>query len=375
MRNVDLEELQDLLRQMPVMVDMHPLSLAFLPSEVGVFEEPWQIISELDSPTLQPTNPMLATRVESALQYRLPSVYCTHDPLTTELNKVLLKRYDFIKVSMLYQSQIADEIAQRADVETIVLMLVDGLSYADVAGRKATRHHQHETDYELRPVLVDGVSITEQGMVRIIGNPPLVQRLFDAGFHVCLGFTYWERAEEPLTDRIFAGFGERVYKVKSFDEALSVLEDRELHNAFVQIVRTGLDGLAYRQRDTPNVKAAVEDIMDDWGQLVEVFETKDLRAWLYLVSDHGILWSHEHNLQVYEFSGADHPRHYEHAKSGEHTLNVEFEGREFAMLEYPYLRRQLQSNEWGVHGGLSFEESLVPFMGTELTGVCRNGLE
>jgi hypothetical protein len=41
-------------------------------------------------------------------------------------------------------------------------------------------------------------------------------------------------------------------------------------------------------------------------------------------------------------------------------LTVEFDGKEFAMLEYPYLRRDLRTNEWGVHGGLSFEESVVP---------------
>jgi hypothetical protein len=44
------------------------------------------------------------------------------------------------------------------------------------------------------------------------------------------------------------------------------------------------------------------------------------------------------------------------------VLNVEFEGKEFALLEYPYLRRDLRANEWGVHGGLSFEESVVPLL-------------
>jgi hypothetical protein len=67
-------------------------------------------------------------------------------------------------------------------------------------------------------------------------------------------------------------------------------------------------------------------------------------------------------LQVYEFSNADHPRHYEHSKRSQHVLNVEFEGKEFALLEYPYLRRDLRANEWGVHGGLSFEESVVPLL-------------
>ncbi len=356
MQEVDLTELQDLLRQMPVMAQVHPLSLAFLPEEVRIFEKAWQMAAELDMPTPQPLKPMLSTQIEPALRHRFPSIRCVHDPLTTDLNRVLLKRYDFIKAHLLCQSQVADEIVRRADTEAVVLVLVDGLSYADMK-RHAENWLPHVT-----PVLVDGVSVTEQGMVRIIGKPPLAQRLFDTGFHRALGFTYWQRAEEPLTDRLFTGFGDGVHKVKSFDEVLAILEGEELRGTFVQIVRIGLDSTAHRQREMPNVAAMVADILTDFERLKGVFERKGVSVWLHLISDHGILWAHEHNLQVYEFSGADHPRHYEHAKQGEHILNVEFEGKEFALLEYPYLRRELRSNEWGVHGGLSFEESVVPWL-------------
>jgi hypothetical protein len=341
---------------MPVMVEMHPLSLAFLPEDVQIFEDAWQMATGLDMPTPQPTTPMLTLRIEPALQHRLPAVRCTHDPLTTELNRVLLKRYDFIKANMLCQSQIADEIARSAGSATVVLMLVDGLAYADVM-----RHAPRWLSRPI-PVLVDGVSTTEQGMMRIVGKPPLAQRLFDAGFRQLLGFTYWERAEEPLTDRLFAGFGDRVRKVKSFDDVLAALEGENLIGAFVQIVRTGLDSAAHRQREKPDVAAMTQEVLTDFERLAILLERKGVSAQLYLTSDHGILWAHEHNLQVYEFSNADHSRHYEHEKRSQHVLNVEFEGKAFALLEYPYLRRELRANEWGVHGGLSFEESLVPLI-------------
>jgi hypothetical protein len=356
MRNVDLSELQDLLRQMPVMVEMHPLSLAFLPDDVRIFENAWQMVAELDMPMSQPTRPMLTPEIEPALQHRLPAARCTHDPLTTELNRVLLKRYGFIKANMLCQSQIANEIVHHANSEVVVLMLVDGLSYADV------KQHAPQWLSHTVPVLVDGVSITEQGMIRIVGKPPLAQRLFDVGFHQLLGFTYWERAGEPLTDRVFTGFGDRVHKVKSFEDVLAALDGEKLSGTFVQIVRMGLDGAAHRQREKPNVAAIVADIFVDFERLTTLFERKGISAQLYLTSDHGILWAHEHTLQVYEFSNADHPRHYEHSKRSQHVLNVEFEGKEFALLEYPYLRRDLRANEWGVHGGLSFEESVVPLL-------------
>lgn len=356
MRNADLRELQDILRQMPVMVEMNPLSLAFLSEDVRVFDNAWQMVAELDAPIPQPTKPMLAMCIEQALQHRLPTIRCVHDPLTRDLNRVLLKRYDFIKANMLCQSQIADKIVCQADTEAIALMLVDGLSYDDI------KRYAPEWLPYITPVLVDGASVTEQGMIRIIGKPPLVYRLFDMGFRTYLGFTYWERSQEPLTNRLFTGFGNHVHKVRSFDEVLAAIENAELRGAFVQIVRTGLDSIAHRQREAPNVAAMVSGIFSNFQRLIEIFKHKGVSAWVYLVSDHGILWAHEHNFQIYEFSSAEHPRHYEHAKSGEHTLIIEFEGKEFALLEYPYLRRRLRSNEWGVHGGLSFEESIVPLL-------------
>jgi len=357
MREVELEELRDLLRQAPVMVDMQPLTLAFLPKDVQKFEQARELVATLDMPTTQPTKPMIATEIEPAFQHRMPAVRCTHDPLTTELNRVLLKRYDFIQANMLRQSQVADEIVRPADLEAVALMLVDGLSYAEV------RRHATVWLGSATPILVDGISITEHGMLRIIGNPPLAMRLFDMGFQRALGFTYWERAAEPLTDRIFAGFGDRVHKVKSFDEALGRLEKEALRGAFVQIIRMGLDGVAHHYRETPNIKAMVCDIFGDFERLMRVFESNGISAWLHLTSDHGLLWTREHNLQRYEFGDVEHLRHYEHAKRGEHVLEVEFEGKEFAMLEYPYLRRELRTNEWGAHGGLSFEESVVPWVG------------
>jgi hypothetical protein len=132
MRTVNLTELQDILRQAPVMVEIHPLSLAFLSEDVRLYADAWQMAAALDMPTPQPTEPMLAIGIESSLLHRLPAVRCAHDPLTTELNRVLLKRYEVIRANMLCQSQLADRIVREADAETIILMLVDGLAYADV---------------------------------------------------------------------------------------------------------------------------------------------------------------------------------------------------------------------------------------------------
>ncbi len=322
-----------------------------------VFQQARDLMVYLDTPDPQPTLPMLALQVEPSLCYRLPAFRCSHDPLTSELNRILLKRYPFIQKLLPLQSQIAEEISRRMEGEVAILMLVDGLSYADYkqyAPREWLPYGQ--------PILVDGVSVTEQGMLRMIGSPPLAYRLFDYGFRHFLGFTYWEREQDPLTQRLFAGFGDQVQRVRSLDQVLDTLERENLRDAFVQIIRTGTDQIAHRHRETPNAAHIVEEVFRDAARLVSLVRRKGLTGTLDILSDHGILWAHEHRLIEYEFGSAESPRYYEHARRGDYILNVEFEGKEFALLAYPYLRRSLRANEWGVHGGLSYEESVVPWV-------------
>ncbi len=358
MREVGLEDLRTFLNQMPLMVEMrHPLSLVFLDEEVKVYADAWEMRADLDSPELQEPLPMLALRVEPALRYRFPSFRCQHDPLTSELNHVLLPRYDFIKKYLLCQSQIATEILSRADAEAILLILVDGLSYEDIK-QYASSWLSYTT-----PVLVDGVSITTQGMRRIVGELPLARRLFEKGAYRPIGFTYWERSQEPLTNQIFTGFGDKTYKVRAFEEILDMLKNQDLRGTYIQIVRMGLDGASHRHWDKPQIPAAVSAILADFERMIDLYKAKGLYAHLYLTSDHGILWASEHELQVFEENpSAESPRYYEYPKQTPFTLNVQFDGESFAVLVYPYLRRRLRANEWGVHGGLSFQESIIPLI-------------
>lgn len=362
-REISLEALRELLTQMPLMVEMHPLTLAFLPEEVVVFERPQDLIAALDTPEPQPLRPMLTLEVDHSLVYRLPAFRCLHDPFTTELNTVLLKRYRLVRSLMLLQSQVSGEILQQIEGDVAILMLVDGLSFADYrryAPQKWLTYGQ--------PILVDGASVTDQGMLRIIGSPPLAYRLFDYGFRRFLGFTYWEREKDLLTDRLFTGFGDRVYKVRSLEQILEILELGDLKETFVQIVCAGTDQVAHRHRERPNVAHIVREFFQNVDTLVNLVQRKGLSGTLDIISDHGILWSYEHRLTEYEMSSSEHPRYYEHARQSDYVLNVEFERREFALLAYPYIRRPLRANEWGVHGGLSFEESVVPWIHYSISG-------
>lgn len=363
-REISLEELKSLLTQMPLMVEMNPLSLAFLPEEVRVFHQVRDLIAYLDAPDPQPSQPMLALQVEPSLAYRLPAFRCPYDPLTTDLNRVLLRRYPLIRSLILLQSQVSGEILRQIEGDVAILMLVDGLSYADYK-----RYAPQEWRFRGQPVLVDGASVTDQGMLRTIGLPPLAYRLFERGFRCFLGFTYWEREQNPLTDRLFAGFGDRVHRVRSLEQVIEILEKEDLRDAFVQIVHVGTDQVAHQHRERPDVAHIVQEIFRDATALVSLVRRRGLTGTLDITSDHGILWAYEHQLTEYEFSSTGSPRYYEHARQSDRVLNVEFEGKEFALLVYPYLRRSLRASEWGVHGGLSFEESVVPWIHYFIGGI------
>lgn len=213
------------------------------------------------------------------------------------------------------------------------------------------------------PCFVDGVSITEHGMRRIVGEPTIAFQLAELGYKRSFGFSYWELTNNELTDKLFAGITEGVQRVKSFGEVLEQLPKLPLEGSFVQIVRQGLDQVGHRYLDLPNIVATVQQIFDELQQIQRCFAEKDLTATIFLTADHGILWSHEHNLKLYE-AGSSHvpPRYYEGLRSGEGIWHVQFEGNDFSVLTYPFVRRRLRSDEWGVHGGLSFEESFVPLV-------------
>jgi hypothetical protein len=144
---------------------------------------------------------------------------------------------------------------------------------------------------------------------------------------------------------------------------LKALDKLPLEGSFVLIVREGLDQLCHRHRDQPDVEATVQQLGNEFLVLAQRVRERGVSATLFLTADHGILWRHEHNLRIYGVSSGNvPPRYYEGLISGELLWRVNFLGNDYSLLAYPFIRRQLRSTEWGVHGGLSFEESFVPLV-------------
>ncbi|MBC8263374.1 MAG: hypothetical protein H8E47_04535 [Anaerolineales bacterium] len=367
---MSLDDLLTLLDCTPVIAEIPPVSICYLPEDVTVLASAAEAAWQLDAP-----EPMLPGRLlitASDIQYadRFPHVRCDHDPFTPALNTILFDRYDDIASRMLCQSQAVERIVVEAgQYDFVILFLVDGLSYQDV------RSWADSTDQllSIEPCLVDVPTLTRVAFPNLIGDPPVAVRLFDAGYHHRLGFTYWMREDNQLTDRLFHTIAE-VKKIGHFSQILATLR-RHLSNpgqrkSYGQIMRTGLDGYAHAQKRRPPIAAIVEEVRREFEQLTalcgELCSELGLRACLYLTADHGILWRDEFEPKVIgDAPGKSSPRWcgwrdlYHQRDKGRRFL---IDGEEYYCLDFPKLRRPLRIDEQGVHGGISFQESIVPFI-------------
>lgn len=365
-----LDDLLNLLNDTPVIADIHLISICYLPEDVTVLNSAAEAAWLLDDP--EPTLPrrLLITTSDTQYDGRFPHVRCDHDPFTPALNAVLFDRYDKIAPQMLCQSQVAERIvADASKHDLIILFLVDGLSYQDV------HNWADPTDQTLsvEPCLVDVPTLTRVAFPNLIGVPPLPMRLFDAGYHHRLGFTYWTREDNQLTDRLFHPIAE-VKKIGHFPQILATLRshlsDASQRKSYVQIVRTGLDGYAHAQKRRPPIAAIVEEVRQEFEQLTalcgRLCSELGLRACVYLTADHGILWRYEFEPKIVgDAPGKSSPRWcgwrdlYHQRDKGRRFL---IDGEEYYCLGFPRLRRPLRIDEQGIHGGISFQESIVPFI-------------
>jgi hypothetical protein len=374
-----LEELLTLLDITPVIADIHPVSLCFLPEGVVVLESAAEAAWLLDEP--QPLLPqrILITGADPFYRTRFPSIRCNHNPFTPDLNRILFDRFDEVAARMLCQSEVAGRIAANAEhSDVIVLFLVDGLSYQDVRDWLALS----DVPLTVEPCLVDGPTLTQVAFPNVIGDRPLAVRLFDLGFHNRLGFTYWTRQDNRLTERLFRTIP-RVHKAGDFLEILTILRNylggMSGGKCYVQIVRAGLDGYAHGQKRKPPEDAIVAEVQQEFRMVGDLCQELSLRARLYLTADHGILWRDKFEPQVIGSApGKSSPRwcdwrelYYQEDKGRCFLVDDE----EYYCLGFPKLRRPLRIDEQGVHGGISYQESVVPFAKLEIMPTSVGGME
>ena len=366
-----IEELDLLLDARPIMAEVHPASLLYLRAVPHVINDPVEMLQMLDAPSLAPEERCLlfsknignsfpgqneAQNALKILASRLPNISVAHDPFGAGLNALLPGGYEFLRSQMLCQSGLAEQITQEAaslnpQHDRVVTLWVDGLSYAEARDFPGCE-----------PCLVDGPTITPSGFDRLVGDPPLAARLLQMGFTNRLGFSYWQREDNNLANHLFRGIAQ-MHRARGFDDVLRVLDAQELRGAYIQIVRDGLDHLSHaRQRETPAVEASVTQLHSHLMRLTDVLKSKPGRTLLYVASDHGLLWKHKAALQPLETaSRSTPPRYYDYNPQNGHTTPLSWNDTTTHALHFPITRRALAIDEAGCHGGLSYEESIIPF--------------
>jgi len=369
--SVALTDLEDALRIAPVMGQFHPLTPIALAQEVDIISAPEKLVEELDALAPHVERPILVSRLKARFKSRFLVLSYAACPPAEAINQYLSHRVELAQKSLITSHTIADQIIadiREKQYKTVMLLLVDGLSYADVIDWP--EHPQ--------PCFIDGPSITfsrmpdgqidpKVGFPSIIGTPPLSRRLIDYGLPHSRGFSYWERAQNDVSEKLFAGVP--LQKVNGLVESFDELEKLNLNGFYIQMVREGLDGLAHGRREVSQseIEATVKAIHQDFRYLIELATKKEVRGAIYLVADHGLLWKNQHNWQTIGTGSTRRPRYtVDNPNQPEYTTHFSTELQEFYLWHYPYLGRAIRANDSGVHGGLSYWESIVPFIRVEV---------
>jgi len=254
-------------------------------------------------------------------------------------------------------ARILQEAAQKAVPDFIVLMIVDGLSYFDLPDGTDTK-----------PCLVDGVSTTEFGYRQVIGSPDVARRLFEIGYHKQLAFTYFPLNTNILAQHLHTPFSNsRVIRVRAFEEVMARLRREKMRRGYIQVSVAGLDQLCHSHRDRPPREHYLGEILSRFEGLLDCLKSKGRPILGCMTADHGILWRDEIEDQmeiVHDLFSEDvrSPRYVRGRLLRDYGRCCECMGQNYTLLRYPCLTRNLKNNEWGIHGGISAWESVVPLL-------------
>lgn len=286
-----------------------------------------------------------------------PCFNCLTRPDPYDLSDKLFERFDQAANVLPTQREIAGLVASTArqyDPAIIVLIIVDGLSYYDLP-----------EDTDAIPCLVDGITITQYGYRQAVGKPSLSRRLFALGYTQQLGFTYFADSNELARD-LHNTFSEtQRIRVRSFEEILECIEQSSMSRGYIQITLSGLDQICHSHQDRPPREHYLQIILQRYQQLFECLQNKVSRALLCLTADHGIMWRDHTQERLEVITDIFHedvrsPRYIKGSLLRSYGKCCVCDGIRYTLLRYPFVTRSFRNNEWGMHGGISAWESIVP---------------
>jgi hypothetical protein len=307
-------------------------------------------------------------RREYAIAHLDPWPFPVHEihnrPNDKRISKALFENFD-LAGQVLYKQQdiskLIEEKAQAIDANIILLMIADGLSYYDLP-----------VSEDIYPCLVNGVSTTQYGYRSVLGKPHLARRLFTLGYKETFAFSYYQPGGDNLSNDLHELFSERQFhRVKEFSDVINFIKDQHLNRAYLQVVTTGLDHLCHHHHDRPPLDYYLRQLLARFEQMVDLLQKRFGSVLACLTADHGILWRDrlESDVQIandlYQ-EDVYHPRYLSGAIYRPYTKHIKSLGQSVSLLAYPWMTRRFRNDEWGVHGGISAWESIVPLIFRQL---------
>lgn len=343
-------------------LDAYPAAFAGNPLNLLLLDNACPITSGraylrcLDGPELMQARREYLAQGDTAWPF--PRIEVDGRPDPWQVSQRLFARFDEAKDVLPDQYDIARLIEVRAralEPDVVLFAIADGLSYYDLPEEMGAQ-----------PCLVRGVTTTEYGYRAAVGSPSLSRRLFKIGYQNQMGYTYYTPDEGSLSGDIFATFApSQLLRFHDLDQVLAHMDAHLRARCYLQITLAGLDQICHAHHDRPPREEYIRQLLWRFDHLVERTRGRKRRVLACLTADHGILWREEleGRAEVVDdlFSQETHsPRYVKGHLLRHYGRKVTCLGQRFTLLGVPYLTRSLRANEWGVHGGISAWESLVP---------------
>lgn len=354
-----LDQFSNLINYYPAVYSGNPLNLLFL-NDANKIDNITQYFLKINQQVLmdEQREYFMARDLIEGVCFPFPSYSIDQRPNPIDLSEVLFQKFDLAKNIIFSQDDIAERIikmAQKNRPEVIVLILVDGLSYYDLT----------EQD-DIEPCFVPGVSVTDFGFKTIIGKPSISNRLFFIGYKKQRAFSFFDYSNE-LSGNINDGFSEAQYfRIREVSEIFKNLKHFRPKRDFIQIVIEGLDSLCHSHRDAPPIEYYRNKIVSCLDEIESIFLSRKISYQIHLVSDHGILWhdSYEKFIVLDDLFPEDstHPRYVKGTFNRMFGRISSSFGSNYTLFKAPHISRNFRNNEWGMHGGISAWESIVPFI-------------
>ncbi|MFX0142081.1 MAG: hypothetical protein ACFFDN_51060 [Candidatus Hodarchaeota archaeon] len=353
---MDKEKISLLLSKGPCIIEDNELKILSL-NDIKIIKDPIEFEKRMDDPNyFLPNDRMILINNSGRISRRIPSLkISTKIPNKTKLNNLISDKYEIAEQLFLKQSELPNLICNIPNDETSILIVVDGLSF-----------HDAKKYFECKPVFVDGPSLTRNGILRIIGKPTIAERLYNKGIRKIFGYSYWSREEKPnITGFAFSPIPpENLFVFEHFSEVIDDLYNKNINNSYIQIFISGLDEICHKFRDFPPIESIIKSIKLKFESIYSLCKEKEIRSSILLTSDHGILWKKDNEFEIIKDFGLVEggPRWTKGKILRNTTLNFNGEDSKITSLKYPYITKKIRRNEWGVHGGISYEESIVPLI-------------